>query len=228
MAHHRPAHLAVIGAGGTGCALIPLLATLRPATLTVVDGDTVEEVNLSRQPLYGPGDIGRPKASTAVQCMARHGSAIQFLAEDRFLDARNARDLLRGMDLVADCTDDLHATRVLDRTCAELRIPLVCGAVHGMQVQVYALHVPSRHNPSGLSLRNWFPAGLGPGQDACNMRDVPASVTTMAAARMAYRIEQLFGGDLLLADRMDLMDMGTGTWHQFAAPSPPQPDELLA
>ena len=194
----------------------------------VVDGDTVEEVNLRRQPLYGLEDIGRPKASTAVLRVAQHNSAVQLLAKDRFLDARNAHELLRGMDIVADCTDDLHATRLLDRTCAELGVPLVCGAVHGMQVQVYALHVPIPGRPSGLHLRDWFPAGIAPEQDACNMRAVPAAVTTLAAARMAFRIEQLVYGDHAHAERMDLIDMSSGTWHQFAVPLAPDTGQLLA
>ena len=46
--------IAVIGVGGTGSALLPLLGTMPISSVTVVDGDTVAAVNLIRQPLYDP------------------------------------------------------------------------------------------------------------------------------------------------------------------------------
>jgi hypothetical protein len=52
------AHVLVIGAGGLGSAVLPLLAAAGVGILTVVDDDTVAESNLHRQTLHTAGDVG--------------------------------------------------------------------------------------------------------------------------------------------------------------------------
>lgn len=221
--------ITVVGAGGTGCALLPLLATMQPALMRVVDGDTVEPANLSRQPLYGAADVGRPKATTALGRLAHLQGEGAYEAQDHFLDAANAHALLAGSSVVADCTDDLHARLLLDRMCGSLDIPLVVGAVHGHQVQVYTLHVPLPGRPQGLGLRDWFPGQVGMDQDGCDMRTVPAAVTTLAAARMAQRISAVLQGQQQEhAAHMDVIDTLHGGWMRFRAPHPTFNDELIA
>lgn len=55
-------HYHIIGAGGVGSWLTPVLCLLAsPENVTVVDGDTLERKNLDRQ-LFTDGDIGKNKA----------------------------------------------------------------------------------------------------------------------------------------------------------------------
>ncbi|MEN7527623.1 MULTISPECIES: PRTRC system ThiF family protein [unclassified Cupriavidus] len=71
----RAWEVAVVGAGGTGSALLPNLARLHHAMLelghpggidcTVYDDDTVSETNVGRQGFY-PVDVGQPKATLIV------------------------------------------------------------------------------------------------------------------------------------------------------------------
>lgn len=220
--------ITVVGAGGTGCALLPLILTLRPGHLRIIDGDTVEEKNLHRQPLYGPKDMGLSKARIASariehQCLGTELDPIPI-----FIDPGNARELLQGSTVVADCTDDLHARMLLDRVCAELRIPLVSGAVHGQQIQVLTLHSPDRSGHTGRSLRDWFPKGIGAGQDGCDMQEVPASVTTIAAACMAMRIQAVLSGDHSTTHLLDLIDARNGAWMRIHPPGPVEDGELIA
>jgi hypothetical protein len=57
----------VIGAGGVGSFLIPVLAKLTPPeNIIVIDGDTLEEKNMDRQ-LYRDQDIGMNKAEAIVE-----------------------------------------------------------------------------------------------------------------------------------------------------------------
>lgn len=62
----QAAPVTVIGAGGIGSALVFVLAKMGVPDITVMDFDTVEDVNVASQ-LYGPADIGQAK----VECLAR-------------------------------------------------------------------------------------------------------------------------------------------------------------
>lgn len=210
-----PDRIALIGIGGTGCALLPLLAGMPISAITLVDGDTVEAANLPRQPLYGPADVGRLKVTVAAEHLRRIAPHIEVVAIPHFVDAANIRSLLPEQDLVADCTDDLNARSLIDSVCAEFRLALVTGAVHGPQVQVASLHVDA-----GISLRSFFPTRGGAEQDGCDMRRVPASVTTFAAAVMAEHVDALRRGDVSRAGVLELVDTRSGAWLRIAPPGP--------
>ncbi|MBX2972504.1 MAG: ThiF family adenylyltransferase [Flavobacteriales bacterium] len=210
----RNVRIAIIGAGGTGCALLPLVGAMDVHAITVIDGDTVEAKNLTRQLLYATDDVGRAKAEAAVQRMQAMRRDVRWIAEHRFVDARNITALLQGSAVVADCTDDLAARALIERTCRELRIPLVSGAVHGHQVQVITCsgeqHMRQR---SGF-----FQGRTSEDQLGCDMRDVPAAVTTLTASLMALRIADILKGGDGLAGVMDLVDAGHGRWMRIMGP----------
>ena len=209
-------HIAVIGVGGTGSALLPLLVTMPLNGITLVDGDTVERSNLVRQPLYGQRDVGKPKVHCARYRMgAVSPLELHWEAFPDFINANNCRDLLKDHTLVADCTDDLDARKLITNTCAELGIPVVSGAVHGMQVQV-----TTRDNVAqGASKAAFFQGPPAEEQTGCDMRIVPAAVTTITASLMALRIEDLLRGGHGHAGMMDLLDIATGRWMRIMGPT---------
>jgi len=211
------ARIAVIGVGGTGCALLPLLVPLPLKTITLIDGDTVERSNLPRQPLYGQRDVGKPKVVCAryrMGAVAPLGSQMEVVPH--FIDANNCLELLKDHALVADCTDDLDARKLIASTCSELGIPLVSGAVHGMQVQVTTVDVRAQGSGSNSAFFQGFPAEE---QTRCDMRIVPAAVTTITASLMALRIEDLLRGGHGHAGMMDLLDIATGRWMRIMGPT---------
>jgi molybdopterin/thiamine biosynthesis adenylyltransferase len=223
----RPLHLVIIGLGATGCALLPMVSTLPFGIITVIDGDTIEERNLPRQPLYGVNDLGRPKVEAALQRTAQMHNKRKVIPVQQFVDPKNISTLLETASLVADCTDDLHARLLIDRTCGALGIPLVIAPIHEQQVQALTLHVPlDQRQP--MSLQDFFPGRALPGQDGCEMRDVPVHVPQLAAALMARRIHAWLAGDQGPAAVMDVVDLRHGSWMRIAAPRPPVNDDLIA
>jgi hypothetical protein len=119
----------VIGAGGTGGHLIPLLSRLltyhpqASADLTIHDGDSFEPHNVVRQPC-GDAAEGTPKATWVQQLCAQQGLQVQ--ASCRYLDQRRFSRLLEassGTTCVIAAVDN-DATRrmcldVLDATPPE-------------------------------------------------------------------------------------------------------------
>lgn len=61
------AHVAILGIGGIGNYFALSLVASGIGKISLVDGDTVETSNLSRQILFSAADIGKPKAEAAKQ-----------------------------------------------------------------------------------------------------------------------------------------------------------------
>jgi len=213
--NERPLRIAVIGVGGTGCALLPLLASLPVASITLIDGDTVQASNLQRQLLFSTAEIDRAKTTAAVQRLRANFPLMTWNEEFRFVDANNCADLLRGNLIVADCTDDLLVRALIDRTCTALGISLVSGAVHGRQIQVVTRHNSQQTGSGATRKAPFFTQRPAEEQEGCDMHVVPAAVTTIAASLMALRIADLVSGGHGHAGMMDLVDAEHGRWMRI-------------
>ncbi|MDA8195193.1 MAG: ThiF family adenylyltransferase [Thermaerobacter sp.] len=106
--------VAVIGAGALGSPMVQGLAAAQAAALIrVVDGDVVALSNLPRQPWYTEQDVGRPK----VQALADPGQTVSppwLESVPEMLTANNAHDLLEGMDLVLDGSDNWETRQAIE------------------------------------------------------------------------------------------------------------------
>lgn len=196
--------LLVIGGGAIGNGLLPRIARWPFARITIVDGDRVEEKNLERQELFAPVDIGRSKSAVIAAWFRHMPISAEVAYEDTFIDANNAEGLVAMHDIVADCTDDAHARRLIDRTCKAYGVALVSGAVHGTQGQVIVLHAAGSQADKGLD--DLFPGVPGAEQDACDMRDVPMDTIEEVARRMAGHLRVLLDGTPVANGRIDQYD----------------------
>jgi sulfur-carrier protein adenylyltransferase/sulfurtransferase len=116
--HQRAWHVVVVGAGGTGSAVLPNLARLHHAMIelghpggiecTVYDDDTVSPTNVGRQGFY-PNDVGEYKAALIVNRLnALMGT--NWRAETcRF--TQNVA--LYNVDLVIGCVDTRAARKTI-------------------------------------------------------------------------------------------------------------------
>src|SRR5438128_9684791 len=124
----KAAKVAVIGAGGIGSAVIPALAGAGVGRLTIIDDDVVELTNLHRQPLFGEGDAGQPKARLADEFVRRLNRFVAAKAVRERIDASNAPRLLAGHDLVIDGSDNFATRLAVSDACVRLGIPLLSAA----------------------------------------------------------------------------------------------------
>ena len=132
----KAAKIAVIGAGGIGCAVIPALAGAGIGQLTIIDDDVVELTNLHRQPLFGEGDVGGFKAVLAAAFVQRLNGFVEVRAVRERIDRGNAAALLDGHDLVIDGSDNFATRLAVSDACVKLSIALLSAAAIQFQGQV--------------------------------------------------------------------------------------------
>jgi adenylyltransferase/sulfurtransferase len=106
--------VAIVGCGATGCALASSLARSGVGTLRILDRDYVEPSNLQRQSLFDENDAREslPKAVAAARQIVRFNSQILVEPQVADLTPANVENLLGGVDLILDGTDNFE-TRYL-------------------------------------------------------------------------------------------------------------------
>jgi molybdopterin/thiamine biosynthesis adenylyltransferase len=132
----KETNVAVVGAGGIGCSVIPPLAGAGVGTLTIIDSDAIELSNLQRQPLFRERDVGYAKAEMAAQFAHRLNGFVVAKPVQQRLDPDNARQLLAGHDLVIDGSDNFATRLAVNDACVALGIPLLSAAAIQFQGQV--------------------------------------------------------------------------------------------
>ena len=141
----------VVGAGGLGSAVLPILAAQELHSIHIIDYDTVDVSNLPRQLLYTSLELGQDKATLAAQRLKqlnRHGET-HFTS--RRVDSAWLAAYNMPLDLVIDCTDNFATRLLLDQFCTDRSIALVWGAVEGYTGQLALFH-----GKAGCSLKDVF------------------------------------------------------------------------
>ncbi len=127
------AHAAIVGVGATGAATAGLLTRAGIGRLTLIDRDFVEPSNLQRQVLFNEEDARQslPKAEAARLHLRRvnHDIAIESHIAD--LVPGNIVDLLSGVHLVLDGTDNFETRYLLNDFCVREGIPWIYTAAVG-------------------------------------------------------------------------------------------------
>lgn len=128
--------VAVVGAGGLGSPLLFYLAAAGVGYLRVIDSDTVEESNLNRQILHATGDVGAHKSVSARASLTALNPEVTVEAVSSRLTRENALNLLGGVDVVVNASDNFPTQYLLDDVCAQLDRPLVWGTIVELCAQV--------------------------------------------------------------------------------------------
>lgn len=136
----RDAKVLVVGAGGLGCPAVQYLAAAGVGQISILDHDVVEPSNLARQILHSDATVGMHKAVSAAKAAKQINPYIKAVPLSEALSTTNARQMMRGQDLVLDCTDN-PLTRYLISDAAVLEgVEVVSGAAQGYDGQLVVLH----------------------------------------------------------------------------------------
>ena len=144
----------IVGAGGIGGWLVQLLGKMK-CSVVLIDGDTVERRNLSRQ-LFGKDSIGRNKAEAMAATMDPEGEFVKPLAT--FLGPGFLDDAIPE-DAFWFCAADNHPARAAMLDCVDAREAKCCIAANEYR-DAEAYYYDARNRGTGLDPRMYYPAIL--------------------------------------------------------------------
>lgn len=212
------AAVAVVGAGGLGCAVLGYLAAAGVGRLTIVDHDRVEESNLHRQPLYRMGDLGRLKVEAARAALGALNPEVLVTALAERLTPANAAALVTAADVVVDAADSFAVTYVLSDACQRAGKALVSASVLGLAGYVGAFC------GGAPSYRAVFPE-LPPQAGSCAESGVLGTAVGVLGTLQAHlTLALLLGLEPTVLGRLISVDLRTlhlGGFVFTAAPEPP-------
>jgi len=198
------ARVLIVGAGGLGSPVLQYLAGAGVGCLGLVDADTLDASNLHRQPIFALNDVGKIKVELALAAVKRINPTVQVESHAGRLDANNALALVRGYDLVVDCSDNFRTKYLINDAAVLARRPAVFASVYQYegQVQVY------KPETSHACLRCLWPDAIADGvvgncAEAGVLGPVPGAVGTLQALMTLKILLGLSGqlaGELLLLD----------------------------
>ena len=118
-----------------GCEIAKDFALMGIGKLILVDLDTIETSNLSRQMLFKPGDEGRPKAEVAAERLKEMN---HFLKVDFYFEKLQKLPMAvyEEADVVIAALDNFNARLDLNKICLRLKKPMIEGGTVGFEGHV--------------------------------------------------------------------------------------------
>jgi sulfur-carrier protein adenylyltransferase/sulfurtransferase len=207
----KQARVLIVGLGGLGSPVMQYLAGAGVGFLGLVDADVLDASNLHRQPIYGLADVGKPKAQLARAAIAAINPAVQVEAHAAQFNADNALELIRGHDVVVDCSDNFRTKYLINDAAVLAQRPAVFASVYQYegQLQVY------KPDPNHACLRCLWPDSIADGvvgncAAAGVLGPVPGAFGTLQALLTLKILLQMSGqlaGELLLLDFMNFSNV---------------------
>jgi len=125
----KAASVLIVGAGGLGAPGSMYLAAAGVGTIILADPDEVDRSNLQRQVIYAEDDLGRPKVDAAADRLHALNPHVFVAGFHGAFEAANADELVHGVDIVLDGTDDFGVRFLVNEACVRHGKPLVSGAI---------------------------------------------------------------------------------------------------
>ncbi len=195
----------VIGCGALGTVIANNLARAGVGYLKIVDRDYVELDNLQRQMLFDEEDAkkGALKAIAAADKLRRINSSITIEAEVRDVHRGNIEELIQGVDVVLDGTDNFETRFLINDACFKHKIPWVYGAAissYGMTMNVIPGKTPC--------FRSIVPSLPAPGSiDTCDTVGVLNTITGMIASLQSNEAIKILVGNGDLNQGLMVVDL---------------------
>jgi molybdopterin/thiamine biosynthesis adenylyltransferase len=201
---------AIVGCGAIGAAAANLLARAGVGHIRIIDRDFVEPSNLQRQTLFDESDAQHalPKAVAAERKLhsINSGVVVQGVVAD--LAPRNAQELLSGVDLLLDGTDNFETRFLLNDFAVEAGLPWIYAAA----VASYGLTMTIRPGvtPCLACLLETGNHGQGMEETCDTVGVLGPIVNFIASLQVAEALKLLLGRHDALHGRLLSCDVWTG------------------
>lgn len=119
----------IIGVGGLGSPVSLYLTAAGVGSLSLADGDIVDESNLQRQVLHFTTDVGRCKVESAAEKLANLNPGVAIRQSREFLFGESLVQAIEGHDFVIDATDNLNTKLAINDACVNAGIPFSHGGI---------------------------------------------------------------------------------------------------
>jgi molybdopterin/thiamine biosynthesis adenylyltransferase len=206
------ARVLIVGLGGLGCPAALFLATSGVGKLVLNDFDRVDETNLPRQILYGPGDVGQLKVEAAKTRLTALNPGVEVVCLAERLDVAAIERAVADVDVVLDGTDNFATRFVVNRACVVRGVPLVSGAAVRLEGQI-AVFLNDGDGPCYACLYNDEDEWLGDCQGNGVLAPVPGVIGTLMAEEA---MKLVLGWPSSLHNRLLLWDAKRGDWQSVA------------
>lgn len=159
----KGAKVLVIGSGGLGSPSLLYLAAAGVGTIGIIDFDVVDDSNLQRQVLFGVDEIGKPKVEAAKKRLEALNPHITIKVYNEQLTSKNALDIIKDYDVVADGTDNFPTRYLVNDACVLLGKPNVYGSIFQFEGQVSVFNYTDKNGELGPNYRDLYPTPPPPG-----------------------------------------------------------------
>ncbi len=201
----------VIGAGGLGSPAALYLAAAGVGTITLADGDAVDLTNLQRQILHTTESIGRPKAASGCEALAKINPEVKVVPLQQRLQDKELDTLVATSSVVLDCSDNFATRHAVNRACVRHRKPLVSGAAVRFDGQVSVFDLRDALSPCYQCL---FPENAELEEVRCAVMGVFAPLTgIIGTVQAAEALKLLAGAGETLKGRLLILDALAMQWR---------------
>jgi adenylyltransferase/sulfurtransferase len=206
------ASVLLVGCGALGCVLADAMVRAGVGHVRIVDRDFVELSNLQRQILFDEQDVADhlPKVIAAERRLRRVNSEVRIEAIVADVDHKNIQELVKGVSLIMDGTDNFEIRYLINDVSLETGIPWIFTGCTGSVGQV----MPVFPNQSAC-LRCLMQTPPPPGAtETCDTAGVlgPA-VNVVASLQAAMAIKILVGQSDQVDRKLSIVDVWTGSFR---------------
>ena len=213
---------AIVGCGATGAAAANLLVRAGVGYLRVIDRDFVEPSNLQRQTLFDETDAlnALPKAIAAERKLAAINSSVAVEGVVADLRPGNAEELLSGVDLLFDGTDNFETRFLVNDFAVKLGRPWIYTA----GVASYGLTMTIRPGVTPCLACLMETGSPGPGlEETCDTVGVLGPIVTLIASlAVAEALKLLSGRERALHGRLISCDVWSGRMQSIGVARNPE------
>jgi molybdopterin/thiamine biosynthesis adenylyltransferase len=188
------------GCGALGTVLANTLVRAGVGHLRIVDRDFLELNNLQRQVLYDEKDVaaGLPKAIAAQAKLQQINSEVEVEAIVADVDHTNLPQLLDGMNLMLDGTDNFETRFLLNDASLKFGVPWVYGGCIGSEGQSMTI-LPGETACLRCLMTESPPPGTTP---TCDTAGILGPIVNIIASLQAVEAIKILTGQLEAVNRM--------------------------